>query len=133
MAPPNEPENPDSATSDDPRRDAGEGESEESRGRFSRFTRRILDRGEDGRNVWNAMWETSDRARTEMVRLVAREVRNYLDALELKDDLKDLVRSHSLEVTASFRLKPIEPESPHPAAPPPKPSSESPPDDSEPR
>ena len=81
-------------------------DDEEHGGRFSRFTRRLLEPG-DGRKVLSAMWETSDRAKTEAVRMVAREVRQYLDALELKEDLLDLVRSHSLEINASLRLKPL--------------------------
>ncbi len=87
-----------------------EHEDEEGGGRFSRFTRRLMEPG-DGRKVLSAMWETSDRAKTEAVRMVAREVRSYLDALELKEDMLDLVRSHSLEINASLRLKPLPPES----------------------
>lgn len=64
----------------------------------------------------SAVLETSDWARAEMVRLVGKEVRMYLDALELKEDLLHLVRSHSLEVHASFRLKPL-PDAPEPAPP----------------
>jgi hypothetical protein len=95
--------------------DAHDGEEpeeheEEEGGRFSRFTRRLMEPG-DGRKVLSAMWETSDRAKTEAVRMVAREVRSYLDALELKEDMLDLVRSHSLEINASLRLKPLPPES----------------------
>lgn len=86
-----------------------EHDEDEGGGRFSRFTRRLMEPG-DGRKVLSAMWETSDRAKTEAVRMVAREVRSYLDALELKEDLLDLVRSHSLEINASLRLKPLPPE-----------------------
>ena len=84
-------------------------EDEEGGGRFSRFTRRLLEPGES-RKVLSAMWETSDRAKTEAVRMVAREVRSYLDALELKEDVLELVRSHSLEINASLRLKPLPPD-----------------------
>ena len=89
--------------------EAEDEEDEGERGRFARFTRRLLDR-DDGKKVLSAMWETSDRAKTEAVRMMAREVRSYLDALEIKEDLLHLVRSHSLEVTASLRLKPLPPE-----------------------
>ena len=75
------------------------------KGRLGRFTRRVIDRGEDARELMLAALETSDRAKTEMVRMVAREVRTYLDALELKDDLYRLVSEHSLEVHASLHLK----------------------------
>ncbi len=98
------PEEP--STEDEPEED----EEDEGGGRFSRFTRRLMEPG-DGRKVLSAMWETSDRAKTEAVRMVAREVRSYLDALELKEDLLHLVRSHSLEINASLRLKPLPPES----------------------
>jgi hypothetical protein len=91
-------------------------EDEPRGGRFARLTKRLLDRGEDGRTVLSAVLETSDWARAEMVRLVGKEVRMYLDALELKEDLLHLVRSHSLEVHASFRLKPL-PDAPEPPAP----------------
>lgn len=91
-----------------PPREIEEEHSEEA-GRFARFTRRLLER-DDGRTMISAMLETSDRAKTEAVRMVAREVRSYLDALELKEDLLDLVRSHSLEINASLRLKPLPPE-----------------------
>ena len=40
------------------------------------------------------------------VRMVAREVRSYLDALELKEDLKELLTGYSLEISLS--LKPLE-------------------------
>lgn len=76
---------------------------------------------EDTREVIGGMLDISDRAKTEAVRLVAREVRNYLDELKIMDDMKDLVTSHSLEVKLSLHLKPLadEPE------PPPKPTARS--------
>jgi hypothetical protein len=76
-------------------------------GRLHRLTRRLLDRGEDVRDLANSLLETSDRAKTEMVRMVAREVRNYLDELRLKEDLLHLLRSHSLELKLSVHLKPL--------------------------
>ena len=51
--------------------------------------------------------ETGDKAKTEVVRMVAREVRAYLDALEVKDDLKELLEDYELEVNATFKLKPL--------------------------
>jgi hypothetical protein len=99
------------ATEEQPNAEVPEDPDEEAGGgRFSRFTRRLMEPGES-RKVLSAMWETSDRAKTEAVRMVAREVRSYLDALELKEDLLHLVRSHSLEINASLRLKPLSPES----------------------
>jgi hypothetical protein len=55
----------------------------------------------------SALLETGDKAKTEIVRLVAREVRSYLEALELHKDLHHLVTNYSLEVHASLHLKPL--------------------------
>lgn len=63
--------------------------------------------GGDAMAVVGAVLESSDRAKTEMVRMVAREVRHYLQELQLKEDLRDLVTGHSLEVRMSLSLKPL--------------------------
>ena len=63
--------------------------------------------GGDAMDLLGVAIETSDRAKTEMVRMVARELRNYLDELKLKEDLHKLVTSHSLEVKVSLSLKPL--------------------------
>ena len=79
--------------------------------RLYRFARKLMDRrelAEDTRELMVAFLSTSDRAKTEMVKMAAREVRTYLEELKLKDDVLSLVRNHSLEVNASFSLKPIE-------------------------
>lgn len=76
-------------------------------GRLYRFGRRLLDRGDDVRELASAVLESSDRAKTEMVKMVAREVRTYLDELKLKEDVRDLVTKHSLEMHVSFSLKPL--------------------------
>ncbi len=91
---------------------------------LSRLARRIQnprELGGDALELMGAVLETSDRAKTEMVRMVAREVRNYLDELRLGDDLKELVNNYSLEVKMSLSLKPLA-ESGAPAATPPTPS-----------
>lgn len=80
---------------------------EARRSRFSRITKVLMDRGEDARSVLGSVLDTSASARSEMVKLVAREVRNYLEALKLTEDLRDFATKHTLEVQASFRLKPI--------------------------
>lgn len=62
------------------------------------------------REVWDlvaGVLETGDKAKTEIVRLVAREVRSYLEALELHKDLHHLLTNYSLEVKASIHLKPL--------------------------
>ena len=76
-------------------------------GRLYRLGKRILDKGDDVKDLASAFIETSDRAKTEMVRMVAREVRNYLDELKLKEDFISLASNHSLEVNMSFHLKPL--------------------------
>lgn len=83
-------------------------ESRDRSGRLYRLGRRLLERGDDVRELASAVLETSDRAKTEMVRMVAREVRNYLDEMRLKEDIMDLVRSHSLELKVSIHLKPLD-------------------------
>jgi len=63
-------------------------------------------RGE-AREMLASMLETGDKAKTEIVRLVAREVRGYLEALDLHKDLHHLLTNYSLEVKASVHLKPL--------------------------
>ena len=53
------------------------------------------------------MLETGDKAKSEMVRMFGREVRNYLNALEIGKDIHSLLTNYSLEVNASFHLKPL--------------------------
>ena len=54
-----------------------------------------------------ALLETGDKAKTEMVKMLAREVRSYLEALELHKDLHHLFTNYSLEVKTSINLKPL--------------------------
>jgi len=72
--------------------------------RLARLGRRIMDRGNE---LGKGVLETSDRAKSEAVRMLAREVRNYLDELRLKEDLIALATSHSLELSLSLSLKPL--------------------------
>jgi hypothetical protein len=82
-------------------------EEEQRPSRLSRLTRRLLQGGEDAKELASAVLETSDRANTEMVKMVAREVRTYLDELKLKEEILDLVQSHSLELKLSVHLAPL--------------------------
>ena len=87
--------------------------------RVLRFARRMMDGpalAEDTKELLAAVLTTSDKAKTEAVRMIAREVRNYLSELRLKEDLMELARSHSLEISIS--LKPLA------DAPPPESASE---------
>ncbi len=54
-----------------------------------------------------ALLTTSDRAKTEMVRAVGREVRAYLEGLGTTDLLDHLVNDYELEVSAKLRLRPL--------------------------
>ncbi len=70
---------------------------------------------EDTREVVMAVLSTSDRAKTEAVKMIAREVRTYLEELKLKDEILELLTSHSLEV--SLHLKPLPSRDPAATAP----------------
>lgn len=63
--------------------------------------------GGDAMAVMGAVLESSDRVKTEAVKMIAREVRHYLEELKLKEDIRDLITSHSLEVQLSLSLKPL--------------------------
>lgn len=79
-----------------------------NRSRVLKFARRLMDRkelAEDTKVLLSAVLSTSDKAKTEAVKLMAREFRSYLKELKLKEDLLDLARSHSLEI--SIHLKPL--------------------------
>jgi hypothetical protein len=72
----------------------------------------------DARARLAGLLETGDKARMEVIRLMAREVRGYLEAMELHKDVHHLLTNYSLEVNASFHLKPL------PQAAPPEPPAE---------
>lgn len=61
----------------------------------------------DARELFATVLETGDKAKTEIVRMVAREVRSYLEALDLHKDIHHLLTNYSLEVKASVHLKPL--------------------------
>ncbi|MBX2796172.1 MAG: hypothetical protein KTR31_00845 [Myxococcales bacterium] len=95
---------------DDVEETTDSGRPEGTTNRVLRFARRLMDRrelAEDTKDLLYAVLSTSDKAKTEAVRMVAREVRNYLSELRLKEDLMELARSHSLEISIS--LKPLTP------------------------
>jgi hypothetical protein len=98
-----EPTEPDE---DLPRESTEEGEGRSNR--VMRFARRLMDRKELAEDTKDLLWTvvaTSDKAKNEAVRVAAREVRNYLSELKLKEDLLELATSHSLEI--SIHLKPL--------------------------
>ena len=86
-------------------------EEESKRKGIRNFAKRIL-QDEDGerpdvKDVLSSVLEMGDKARMESIRLVAKEVRGYAEALNLQKDLHDFLTNYSLEVTATFRLKPV--------------------------
>lgn len=87
------------------------GDPESARSRLlNKLTQRLQnprELGGDAMAVVAAVLESSDRAKTEAVRMLAREVRHYLEELKLKEDFKQLVTSHSLELKMSVSLKPL--------------------------
>ena len=79
--------------------------------RLREFARRILsddeERSINAREVLGAVLDSGDKAKSELVRLVAREVRTYLEGLGLHEDVKHLLTHYSLDVRASFSLRPL--------------------------
>ncbi len=103
----------------------GERRRERHEGRLRDFARRILaerpprerdsehDTEREGyvplevaKDAMASILETGDRAKTEMVRMVAREVRHYLDELQLVEGMEHMLRNYSLEIHASLSLEP---------------------------
>ncbi len=103
----------------------GDGRRERHEGRLRDFARRVLqerpsrerEHEEDGeregyvplevaKDAMASILETGDRAKTEMVRMVAREVRHYLDELQLVEGVEHMLRNYTLEVHASLSLEP---------------------------
>ncbi len=80
-------------------------------GILRKISRRILGDNDlsnvEPKEVLHVLLETGDKAKTEIVRLLAREVRSYLEAMDLHNDVRDLLGNYSLEVKASFSLKPL--------------------------
>ena len=100
-----------------------EREADEERGRGPRarlrgVARRLLDdqpislSAQDAKELVGAVLGASDKARTEAIRLIGREVRTWLDGLGISEGLHDLLTNYSLEVSASLSLKPLEREPP---------------------
>lgn len=71
-------------------------------GRFRKLGRRLMGQERvSAREVMGAVLEGGDKAKTEIVKAVAREVRAYLEELGLREVMTD----YSLEVRASFNLR----------------------------
>ena len=59
------------------------------------------------RDLLGAVLQSSDKVKTEAIRMVGREVRTYLEGLGLDDAILHVMTNYSLEVNASFSLKPL--------------------------
>lgn len=81
-------------------------------GRIKGFAKKILgeDEAKGAKEVVSSLFEMGDKARMETVRLLAKEVRGYAEAIELDKSMNELLTNYSLEITASFRLKPLKKE-----------------------
>ena len=82
--------------------------------RLRDIAKRLLSDDEDRigvspREVIGAVIDGGDKAKSEVVRMVAREVRTYLEGLGLHEDVRHLMTNYSLDVHASFSLKPLAP------------------------
>ena len=61
-------------------------------------------------NRWellSSLLESGDRAKSNVIKLIGREIRQAIEALELHKDVLSLLQNHSLEIHASLHLKPL--------------------------
>jgi hypothetical protein len=72
-------------------------------------TGRLREAGEDvkPREILSGAVRMTAKGREEVVGLVAKEVRMYLEKLRVGEELRALMTDHSLEIQASVRLKPL--------------------------
>jgi hypothetical protein len=70
---------------------------------------KLREKGEDlkSKEVLSGAVNLTAKGKEELFGLVGGEVRSYLSKMRLGDELKNLFTHHSLEVTASIRLKPV--------------------------
>ena len=72
-------------------------------------TERLREAGEEvrPRDLVSGAVRMTAKGREELVGMVAREVRLYLEKLRVGEELRGLMTDHSLEINASVRLKPL--------------------------
>ncbi len=70
---------------------------------------RLRERGEDlkPRDIVRGAAGLTARGKDEVMALLAREVRSYIEHLGLVEEVERFATTHTLEVNASFRLKPL--------------------------
>ena len=74
---------------------------------FARRIRKATDPEDEG--LLASVLETGDKAKTEIVRLLAKEFRAYIEALDIGKDIKHILTNYSLEFKASVHLKELIP------------------------
>jgi hypothetical protein len=80
-------------------------------GRFRNFRKRILGEEEgkslfgDAKDVLGSVLEGSEKLRGELFRVVAREVRAYLEESGIKDDVHNLLTNYAFELHLSMNLR----------------------------
>ena len=86
-------------------------EKDNKDGAIRSFARRLIGDDEkerkETREVISSLIDSGDKAKTEVVRILAKELRSYVGALDIHKDLHHLMTNYSLEVNASFSLKPL--------------------------
>ena len=95
-------------------KESEEKKEEEGKSVLRSIARKLRKAGDpEEASLLGSVLETGDKAKTEIIRMLAKEVRAYLEALELHKDLKHILTNYSLEVKASFHLKELIPEDDH--------------------
>ncbi len=83
-------------------------------GRFRSIKKRILGEEEgkslfgDAKDVLGSVLEGSEKLRGELFRVVAREVRAYLEESGLKDDVHSLLTNYAFELHLSMNLRKLD-------------------------
>lgn len=72
-------------------------------------TERLREKGEqfDPKDIVTGAAQLGLRGKEELVSIVAREVRSYMEKLQIGDDVRAFLTGHTLEVQASLRLRPL--------------------------
>ena len=72
---------------------------------------KIRERGEDlkPRDLVRGAAGLTARGKDEVMALMAREVRSYIEHLGLVEEIERFATTHSLDVSASFKLRPLDP------------------------
>ena len=81
-----------------------DGKEEGGKSVLRSIARKLIKTGDED-SLLGSVLETGDKAKTEVVRMIAKEIRGYLEALELHKDLKHILTNYSLEIKASINLK----------------------------